>query len=104
MTGLAFGSNFREREESAEDSSRDHGIRLPGIEGHQAVRIPRRTGFKEPVIMLSDRDADAVARNTLAGSLRLSSRFDRTCARDTHNLPIAAKDRAGRRKPSYAGD
>jgi DNA-binding response OmpR family regulator len=34
-------------------------IGLPDIEGHEAVRILRRHGFKAPVIMLSGRDADA---------------------------------------------
>jgi DNA-binding response OmpR family regulator len=34
-------------------------IGLPDIEGHEAVRILRRNGFKAPVIMLSGRDADA---------------------------------------------
>jgi DNA-binding response OmpR family regulator len=34
-------------------------IGLPDIEGHDAVRILRRNGFKAPVIMLSGRDADA---------------------------------------------
>jgi len=34
-------------------------IGLPDIEGHEAVRILRRNGFKGPVIILSGRDADA---------------------------------------------
>jgi len=34
-------------------------IGLPDIEGHEAVRILRRKGFKGPVIILSGRDADA---------------------------------------------
>jgi len=34
-------------------------IGLPDIEGHEAVRILRRNGFKAPVIVLSGRDADA---------------------------------------------
>jgi DNA-binding response OmpR family regulator len=34
-------------------------IGLPDIEGHEAVRILRRNGFKAPVIILSGRDADA---------------------------------------------
>jgi DNA-binding response OmpR family regulator len=34
-------------------------IGLPDIEGHEAVRILRRNGFKGPVIMLSGRDTDA---------------------------------------------
>jgi DNA-binding NarL/FixJ family response regulator len=31
-------------------------IGLPDVEGHEAVRILRRNGFKAPVIMLSGRD------------------------------------------------
>jgi DNA-binding response OmpR family regulator len=36
-------------------------IGLPDIDGHEAVRILRRNGFKGPVIILSGRDEDADA-------------------------------------------
>jgi len=36
-------------------------VGLPDIEGHDAVRILRKNGFKAPIIMLSGRNADADA-------------------------------------------
>ena len=42
---------------AAEDGRKDVG--LPDIDGHEAVRILRKNGFKAPIIMLTGHDTDS---------------------------------------------